>query len=154
MADVKRACLVFVTATASKRGPVKARLEEDGYSVCEVKAELEYALAARAGESELPIALVECISGSDLCVFLLPEDQADDALVGGAATLANKLQKRVVGVVAGARAVYPESFDDHAASMVREDSVRLHDAICGSEIWERPNGSLIGDRPIKHVRCQ
>jgi hypothetical protein len=87
-------------------------------------------------------------------VFLLPEDEADDGAIDEAADLANRLEKRIVGVVAGARDSYPESLDDHAHSMVREDSDRLDDVICGSEVWEAPDRSLAGERPIKHIRCQ
>jgi hypothetical protein len=155
LSDHKHACLVYVAATASSRGAVKARLEQEGYLVCEEKAELEDALAAHQGNKDhLPAALAECISAADLCVFLLPEGQADDGVLDEAASLANQLGKRIVGIVAGTRDRYPEPFDDHAHSMVREDSDRLDDAICGSEVWERPDRSPVGDRPIKHIRCQ
>lgn len=154
MSDVKRACLVYVAATAAHRGPVKARLETNGYSVCEVEAPLEDALAAREGFADLPADLVDCISNSEVCVFLLPEDSANDGALDDAAGLANRLKKRIVGVVAGARDLYPQSFDDHAKSMVRDDSDRLDDAICGSEVWERPDRSPVGPRTITHIRCQ
>lgn len=150
----KRACLIYVEATAARRDKVKSRLIENGYSVCEVKAELDDALAAQAGQPGLPAALSECIAGSELCVFLLPEAQTSDCLLDSAAGLSNQLGKRIVGVVAGAREKYPRSFDDNAAAMVREGSARLDDAICGAEVWERPDRSQVADRPIKHIRCQ
>lgn len=154
MSDAKRACLVYVTATAAKRGPVKAQLEKSGYAVCEVKAQLEDAVAARAGSADLPGELADCISNSELCVFLLPEDDADDGILDDAAGLANRLQKRIVGVVAGARDIYPQSFNDHAKSMVRANGDRLDDAIFGSELWEGPDRSPVSPRTITHIRCQ
>ncbi len=154
MKNQKRACLVYVTATEGGRNAVKVRLEQRGYSVCEVRAEFDEALAAKAGKADLPIALAECIAGSDLCVFLLPEAEVDDCALDKASGLASQLAKRVIGVVAGIRTKYPESFDDSAQSMVRENSNRLDDAISGIEVWERPDRSPVADRTIKHVRCQ
>jgi hypothetical protein len=154
LSEQKRACLVFVAATEGGRDGVRVRLEQAGYVVCEVKADLEDAVAAREGGSNVPAALAECISSSELCIFLLPEEESSDGILGEAAGLANQLEKRFVGVVAGDRVGYPESFDDHAQSMVRQGSTRLDDAICGTEVWERPDRSPVADRPIKHVRCQ
>jgi hypothetical protein len=154
LSEEKRACLIYVTATEGNRDSVRARLEQGGYRVCEVKAELDDALAAKEGSRDLPVALTECITTSHVCVFLLPEETMNDGMIGDAADLANRLEKRIIGVIAGARVVYPESLDDHAHSMVRENSGRLDDAICGTEVWERPNRLPVADRPIEHVRCQ
>lgn len=154
MSDQKRACLVYVKATEGGRAAIRDRLEQRGYTVCEAEAELEDALAAQQGVSNLPAPLAQCISMSDLSVFLLPEDAATDGAIGGAGGLANQLGKRIVGVVAGARVKYPESFDDYAHAMVREDSGRFDDAISGTEVWEQPDRSPVADRPIKHIRCQ
>ena len=150
----KRACLVYVAATDGSRAAVRARLERLDYVVCEVKAELADALAAQSGQGELPTELAECISASDLCVFLLPEAGVDDGLLGDAAGLANQLGKPILGVVVGGRTEYPQSFDDHARSMVREDSDRFDDAACGTEIWEQPDRTPVGGRKIRHIRCQ
>lgn len=152
--DQKRACLVYVSATEDGRAAARAGLEKLGYSVCEVKAELDDAQAARSQEGNLPVELADCISTSDLCVFLLPEIEADDGVLDVAASLANQLGKCIVGVVAGKRGEYPLGFDDHAASMVRKGSGRFDDAVCGAEIWEQPDGSLVTDRTITHIRCQ
>lgn len=154
MADQKRACLVYVSATEGQRASVRARLERNGYSVCEVKAELGDALVAQSGQGELPAELTECISGADLCIFLLPESAVSDEALGDAAAFAQRLSKRMVGIVAGSRGEYPQSLDDHASSMIREGSDRLDEAICGTEVWEQPDRSPVLHRPIKHVRCQ
>lgn len=154
MSIQKRACLVYASATEGRRATVRARLEQNGYSVCEVRAELDDALAAQSGQGELPAELTDCISGADLSIFLLPESTANDGTLGDAAAFANGLGKRMVGIVAGNRREYPQSLDDHASSMIREDSDRLDDAICGTEVWEEPDRSPVPDRPIKHIRCQ
>lgn len=152
--DQKRACLVYVAETAAGVEAVKTRLEQNGFAVCAVEAKLEDALAAQNGETNLPEALAECIDGSDLCVFLLPESEANDGGLGQACGLASQLGKRIIGIVAGTRENYPEPFEDNAESMIRQESDRLTDAICGTEVWERPDRSPVADRPIKHVRCQ
>ncbi len=154
LANKKRACLVYVAATEAGRDAIRARLEQSGYSVCEIKAEQDVALAAQSGQVDLPIALAECITGSDLCVFLLPEEECDDCGLGGAAGLAVQLGRRIIGIVAGGRTEYPESFDTGAGSMLRIGSDRLDDAINGTDVWERQDRSPAVDRPIKHVRCQ
>jgi 3-hydroxyisobutyrate dehydrogenase-like beta-hydroxyacid dehydrogenase len=153
MPDMKRACLIYVTATEALRAPVKARLEAQGFDVCEVKADLEDALAAQEGATQLPAALADCIAQSDLCVFLLPEEAGGDGLIGAAAGMAGGLDKQSVCVVAGGREEYPAEIDDHA-SIVREDSERLDDAICGTEVHEAPDRSPAPDRKIDHIRCQ
>jgi hypothetical protein len=154
VADEKRACLIYVTATADDRGPTRASLEGAGYVVCEVRAELDDALLAQAGEGDLPESLSECIAQSDICVFLLPADQGNDGALSGAASLAQRAGKRMVGIVAGARDHYPEALEDCADAMVRQGSEQLSAAIDGREIWERPDGSPAPAREIRHVRCQ
>jgi hypothetical protein len=148
-----KACLIYVRATEQKRDPIREKLEEAGYSVCAVKAELEDAVAAQAGEIAIPEALAECIRSADLCVFLLPEIGADDGCVGLGAGLASQLGKRVVGIVAGARADYPRDFET-AGGMIRQDSERFEQVIRGEDVWEEPDRSIIRDRTIKHIRCQ
>lgn len=154
LSEEKRACLVYVAATEAGRHEVRARLEGSGYTVCEVKVELDVAIAAQAGETALPAALVDCISGSSLCIFLLPEMESDDCILGDAAGLSNQLGKRTIGIVAGARTKYPPTFEDQAESMLRLGSERLADAISGIEIWEKPDRSIVSDRTIDHIRCQ
>jgi hypothetical protein len=154
VAEVKRACLIYVSATASSRVEVRAELEANGFDVCEVEAKLEDALAAQAANTNLPQQLVDCINSADLCVVLLPESAEADALLGPAAALASEKSKRLIGVVAGSRSDYPEAIDDTGHALVREHSPRLKDAICGAEIWEGPDGAPVPDRKIKHVRCQ
>jgi hypothetical protein len=154
MPDAKHACLVYVSATERLRGLVRSRLQAMGYSVCEVRAELDHALAAQAGSADLPVELVDCLTNSDLCIFLLPEVATADGLIGIAAGLAGGLDKLMVCVVAGNRADYPQSVDDHAQAVVREGSDRLDDAICGTEIREAPDRSPAPDRKIDHIRCQ
>lgn len=152
--DTKRACLVYVAATASKREAVRRQLEESGYSICEVKADLEDAIAAQAGEDSLPDALRTCIESSEVAVFLLPEDSASDGLMGQAAGAADSCGKPVIGVIEGSRSIYPEEFQDTAHSMIREGSTTLPAALAGEEIWEKADRTRIVERPFKTVRCQ
>lgn len=150
----KRACLIYVTATENDRAAVREKLEGAGYVVCEVKAELNEAVAAKAGEDGLRDEITACVGASELCVFLLPEDDADDGVIGTAAGYADSLGKRLIGVVAGIRVSYPDVLEDFAPSMVRIGSERLRQAIEGEEVWERPDRTPVLDRPIRHVRCQ
>lgn len=150
----KRACIVYVAATAGERAAVRKELEGAGYVVCEVKAEIEEALAAKAGQDGLREELAACIGASELCVFLLPEDDAQDGEIGTAAGYADGLGKRLIGVVAGARTSYPDVMEDFAPSMIRVGSERLAEAIAGADIWEAADRSPIADRKIRHVRCQ
>ena len=150
----KRACLIYVLATEDDRGPVRQKLENAGYMVCEVKAEFDEVLAAKEGEEGLREEITACISASELCVFLLPEDDQQDGEIGTAAGYADNLGKRLIGVVAGNRISYPEILEDFAPSMVRVGSDRLGGAIAGEAIWEAADRTPVADRPIKHVRCQ
>lgn len=150
----QQACLVYVAATAEKRDAVRVQLKEAGYTVCEVKADLEEALASQAGQTALSDGLKECIESSDVCVFLLPEDPASDGLMGAAAGAADSCGKPVVGVIEGRRSTYPEEFQDTAHSMVREGSPSFPKAIGGEEIWERADRTRVTERPFKTVKCQ
>jgi hypothetical protein len=150
----KRACLIYVTATENDRAAVREELEGAGYVVCEVKAELDEALAAKAGEDGLRDEITACVGASELCIFLLPEDDADDGVIGTAAGYADSLGKRLIGIVAGSRTSYPDVLEDFAPSMVRVGSDRLAQAIAGDDVWEAADRSPVADRPIKHVRCQ
>lgn len=154
MADPKKACLVYVTATRGSRAAVRAELEQAGFEVCEVLAEVDDARAAQAGTGDLPPALAACLRDAQLCVFLLPEDEAADGLIGAAAAEAQAGGKRMIGVVAGARNRYPEALDDFAGAMVRLGSGRLGEAVGGGEVWEAPGGGPIPKRDARNVKCQ
>jgi hypothetical protein len=152
--DQKRACLIYVPATAAGRATVFQELEAKGYSVCEVEATLGEAKVVQSGLPALSEELRACLADAELCVFLLPENAADDAGIELAADAADGSEKRIVGVVAGARAAYPQVLDDGAESMLRVGSKRLAAAIAGESAWEAPGGTPATIRPIKRVRCQ
>ena len=152
--DKKRACVIYVPATAGMRAAARKDLEGAGYDVCEVLVSIDTAIAAKAGDGLLSEELATCVSGSDLCLFLLPEETSDDAGLEGAAGAADAAEKRIIGVFAGGRAVFPQVFDDNAELMVRNESPRLAEAIRGAPAWERPDGGRIPEREIKRVRCQ
>jgi hypothetical protein len=155
MATKKKACLVYVKATEHNLEAVRFALLEAGYSICEVKAELKDAIAAKESQFEqVPKELKDCITESELCIFLLPEDEAEDGYLGGSASFAHKSEKRIIGVVAGARTVFPQPFEDAADSMIRAGSKRLSDVIAGKEIWENPDSSPVADRNIPRIKCQ
>ena len=152
--DAKKACLVYVTPTAAQRPGVREQLEHDGFTVCEVKADLEDAIAAQAGSDDLPTSLKDCISGSEVCVFLLPDEASGDGLLAGAAGYADASGKSIVCIVSGTRTTYPEVFQDAAESMLRDGSSSLKDALSGGEIWESADKTKIQKRPMTHVKCQ
>ena len=154
MADPQRACLVYVAATQNNRAPVRAELEDARFEVCEVMAEIEDARGAQAGTKDLPPTLAACLRQAQLCVFLLPEDEKADGLIGAAAAEAQACDKRTIGVVAGARERYPEALDDLAQAMVRVGSGKLSEAVRGEEIWEAPGGGPTPKRDARNVKCQ
>jgi hypothetical protein len=149
-----RACLVYVPATAALRAGARARLEAEGYEVCEVLAELDGAIAAEAGNTDLPAALKDCISAAEICVFLLPENEADDGCLSGCGGLASQLGKPFIAVVSETREALPQPFDDDAAGVVRDCEDGLVGAIRGDRTFKGPDGSGAIDRNIKHIRCQ
>jgi len=151
---MRKACVIYVTATADQFGPTKSLLEKEGYEVCGHQTNARDAKAAKKGGTDLPKDLVNCIVSADLCVFLLPDTIDSDGFLAGAADLAVKKEKRTVGIVSGDRSAYPDPLEDFANSMVRTGSVRLPDAVRGKEIWESPDGSLVKERKIKNIRCQ
>ena len=127
MEPTKRACLVYVTATTGMVSAARARLEAEGYGVCEVLADLDTATAATAQDgSALPIALKDCIEAADLCVFLLPED---------------------------GRNVLPEPFEKDAAGIVHDCDEALSEAIRGDRSFKNPDGTA-RERGIRHLKCQ
>lgn len=152
--EEKRACLVYVAATAQMRAATRREMEDAGYTVCEVEVALPVAIAAQTDENPLPQPLADCIDNSELCVFLIPDTTEQDAGVGRAAEAADAGNKRIIGVVMGLRAEYPLVFDENAESMVRSESPRIGAAINGTPTWEHPNGSRLPEREIVRVRCQ
>jgi len=152
--EESRACLVYVSSTAAMREIARQKLSDAGYVVCEVEAALADAAAAQVGESSLPPELEDCIRNSQVCVFLLPENLAEDAGIANAASYADAKGKPIICVVAGARIDYPQVFDDNAESLIRSESPRLADAIGGEPVWEGPDGKRSPSREIKRVRCQ
>jgi hypothetical protein len=150
----KHACLMYVQATEKNRTEVRDQLSVAGYVVCEVRAELDEAQAAKAGEENLRDEIRDCVDNADLCVFLIPEDDEQDAQIGVAAGYADSAGKPLLGVVDGQRTTFPDVLEDFAPSMVRVGSERLTQAFAGDAIWERPDRTIVEARPIKHVRCQ
>jgi|GEM_PF-6649822 len=154
MEPTKRACLVYVTATTGMVSAARARLEAEGYGVCEVLADLDTATAATAQDgSALPIALKDCIEAADLCVFLLPEDAASDGCIGSGGGLVSELGKTFIGVAEGGRNVLPEPFEKDAAGIVHDCDEALSEAIRGDRSFKNPDGTA-RERGIRHLKCQ
>lgn len=152
--DSKRACLIYSPAAIDRLPGVRAALVDQGYEVCEVEATPTDGALAAAGDHPLPQALLDCISAAALCVFLLPENEADDGCLAGGAGAAEVGGKPMVGVYVGQRSVYPQVLDEHAESMVRAEGRHLIEAVSGVPIWEAPDGKRAPDREIVRVRCQ
>lgn len=149
----KKACVIYVAATQSDLAAVNERLNSEGFDVCCVLATEQVARSVQSGVDNLPTAVKDCVSNSELCVILLPEREADDEGIGHAAGFAAQMGRRIIGVVAGNREDYPGGFNA-AASVIRVASDRLAAAIQGQNIWELPDGTVIPDRTIDHQRCQ
>lgn len=149
----KNACVIYVASTKSELPRVQVELERNGYVVCTVLAAVDTVRKLRSDEGDVPEAIRRCIESSDLCVFLVPEDEVEDGGLHGAAGLASQLGKRIVGLVNGGRIVYPEAFEV-AGAIIRMSSARLASVIQGEDTWEAADSSIIKDRPIRHQRCQ
>lgn len=152
--ETKKACLVFVTATADQRAAVRSQLETDGLTVCEVRADLEDAIAGQSGSDVLPQGLEACMADAEVCVFLLPDQPEEDGMLAGAAAGADASGKTLVCVVTGARTVYPEIFQDAAESLLRDGSSSLSEAVSGGSVWEGADKSRVTKRKMTHVKCQ
>lgn len=153
MFQQKRACLIYVDATADRRAHVRARLEQADYVVCEVRASLKDAKAAKAGAVCLPPEVQQCISDAEFCLILLPEDETDDGLIAGAAGFASQLGKPFITVVAGTREKFPDTIGDCSRAILRESSSRLANALASERVWERADQSRFRGRRIKNVTC-
>ncbi len=153
MSDQKNACVIYVVATENELPAVKAELEQNGYAVCAVLATTETARKLRTDDNGIPEAIKSCIKNSDLCVFLIPDEDEEDGGIHGAAGLANQLGKRIVGLVSGSRTTYPEGFDT-AGAMIRISSPRLSSVLQGEDTWEAADKTAIEDRSIHHQKCQ
>lgn len=149
----KNACVVYVQATKTEAPRIKAELEKNGYSVCSVLASLEAAKSAQRGAMDLPDALKRCVEQAQLCVFLVPEEQPDDQGISGAIGFAGQLGKRMIGLVAGSRTVYPPGFE-MVGSALRLSSTRLSTCIQGNDIWESEDAKVVEERRIDHQKCQ
>ena len=149
----KTACVIYVASTKVELDPVKQNLEREGYKVTPLLVSADVAQYIKDNDGQVPPKIRECIEQADLCIFLLPEEPAEDSGIQGAAGLAGEMGKRVVGLVDGYRAIYPTEFE-LAGSMIRLSSPRLKSVIQGENIWEEADKSPAKDRDIDHQRCQ
>lgn len=154
MEQAKRACLIYVSATAGTVPAARVRLEAEGYAVCEVLADLDTAAAAAAQDgSALPSPLKDCIETANLCIFLLPEDAASDGLMVAGGGLASELGKPFIGVIEGGRDALPDPFEQDAAGIVHDCDESLSEAIKGDRSFRNPDGT-VRERGIRHLKCQ
>lgn len=149
----KTACVIYVAVTKAELSPVKKSLESEGYKVTCLLVSADVAQYIKDNDGKVPPEIRENIEQADLCIFLLPEDPAEDSGMQGAVGLAGQMGKRVVGLVAGSRDIYPTEFE-LAGSMIRLSSPRLKSVIQGENIWEEADESPTKDRSIDHQRCQ
>lgn len=149
----RTACVVYVASTKVELAPVKQNLESEGYKVTSLLVSADIAQYIKDNQGQVPPKIREYIEQADLCIFLLPEEPAEDSGMQGAAGLASQIGKRVVGLVAGSRTIYPTEFD-LAGSMIRLSSPRLKSVIQGENIWEEADKSPAKERDINHQRCQ
>lgn len=152
MIDRPKACIVYVPETAATVATVRAELETQGFTVCDAEAVGD--LAGTLQEEQLPQPVVDCMKGAELCVFLLPENVADDGLIGLSAAMVGSAEIRTIGVYAGGRTSFPEALDERAESIIRVEGPNLPEAISGVPIWEKPDGQRVAEREIIRVRCQ
>jgi len=148
----KTACVIYVASTSAELSSVKRSLEDEGYKVTLLLVSVDVAQHIKDNDGEIPPKIRAYIEQADLCVFLLPEDPAEDSGIQGIGGLAGQIGTRIVGLVAGTRTMYPVEFE-LAGSMIRVSSPRLRSVIQGENIWEDIDNSP-SNRSIDHQRCQ
>lgn len=153
METQKTACLIYVASLKQELPRVQESLEREGYKVVTLLVSLSVAQQIKENSGQVPAEVRACIEQADICVFLLPEETVEDVGLSGAAGLAGQLGKRIIGLVAGARTVYPEGFE-LAGAMIRLASPRLKSVLQGEDTWEAEDKSPIKERGIDHQRCQ
>lgn len=155
MTSEKSACVVYVHATTALLPRVREELEREGFKVSAVEASVEDAAAAQDGHGDVEEALAACVKSADRVVFLIPEDTGQDGLIGVGAGLAARAGKDVVGVISGARATSLQVIEDVARGVIRADSARFREVICGTEeVFELPNGKPAPPKKPTRVACQ
>ncbi|WP_157073603.1 hypothetical protein [Sphingomonas soli] len=154
MSDEKRACLVYIAATATSVDSVRSRLEGEGYAICVIEAQPDDAVAAQSGERDLPPELLQCIENSDICVFLIPEEPGASGDLCAGIGVANSEGKRTIAVLCGDPKQIPEGVDDLADAVVKIDSDRLIPAVEGEDVWESPSAKPDEPRKTNRVKCQ
>ncbi|MBX9403153.1 hypothetical protein K4L06_17730 [Lysobacter sp. BMK333-48F3] len=153
MSRQKKACVIYVNSNKDELPRVQEELEQNGYAVCSALASTEAARGLLHDESDVSETIRNCISNAELCIFLIPEELEQDGEIHGAASVAGQLGKRMVGLVGGARTVYPQEFDI-AGAIIRISSARLANVIQGEDVWESADNAPIKDRVIDHQKCQ
>jgi len=149
----KLACIIYVAATEGQVPQVKAQLELEGYEACTVRCTLEIAKNAQNGNESIPRNIEDCITRSDLVMFLIPEDEAQDEGIGLAGSMATAIGKRIIGLISGDRSVYPDELRT-ADSIIPITSKRIAAVIQGENVWETTSCEPIPDRRIDHQKCQ
>jgi hypothetical protein len=153
MEQKKSACVIYVAKTKAELPHATRTLNSEGFEVCAVLATVEVAQTAQSGGDDLPPPVRACIANSELCVFLIPAEDQDDEGIGQAASLAAQMGRRVIGLVSGDRAEYPEGFRT-ANSVIRIASERFSTSVHGTDVWETPDNEVLSDRTIHHQKCQ
>lgn len=153
METQKTACVIYVASLESELPRIQEDLVRECYKVISLLVSLDVAQHIKENRGQIPPKVRECIEQADLCVFLLPEETTEDGGLNGVAGLAGQLGKRIVGLIAGARTVYPEGFE-LAGAMIRLASPRLKSVLQGEDTWETTDKSPIKKRDIDHQRCQ
>jgi hypothetical protein len=146
-----KACIVFTVGLEKEVSPISTQLSAKGYNVCVAAADQEIVEAAQAGASCIPDAVKNCISDAEICVFLIPRQDAESVEI--AAGFAGSMGKQIVAVAEDIDSL-PQVFDDFAKSVVVVGSPKLGNALQGESVWERPTGSSDGKRIIHRVKCQ
>lgn len=154
MAERKRVCVIYVSATASDKAVLRERLEQLGHEVRDHEVTVEQAQAISDDGANLPPEILDCITWAEECVVLLPEAPAYDSGLGGVAAAAESRGKPILGVTCGTRTDAPPIFEEHGQAVLPLNSPRLPDAINGCEVFENPDCTPRERRKIDHIKCQ
>lgn len=149
--SIKKACVVFTVGLESEVPSVADQLANQGFAVCSASADQEIVEAAQKGSTSLPDEVKNCIDNAAICVFLVPQKDAEPVVA--AAGYAGRSGKKIVAVCEDPSTL-PQVFDDLASSVVHVDNPRLADAIQGNTVWDGPTGPDGAKRSISRVKCQ
>jgi hypothetical protein len=147
-----KACVIYVHSLESRAAQLGALLAAEGFDVCLTEATAANAADAQEGNIvELPNAIKECLSGAEVCYFLVGDPVPARLIAAAESVLGGKQRVVVIRENLGA---LPAVFDDRAHAVVSATSPALPEVVKGKDVWEKDDGTTPSARVPDRVKCQ